>query len=201
MPAVDFPYTRINPKGKNPANLVQQNLEYYTQKATEQVDTVQTDLDALETRVAALEAAGGGELAFVQTTSTVSITSTSENSPNDLLTLPSVTFDGAMIVVVEFHCAIFNWGGGGVSPNVYVNIWDGSAIKGRIGVAGFGNLNPGTNPDIALPFHGFYRFTPPAASIAYRIRANVTGAAPGQFQAGAGGGSGFTPMWARVSKA
>jgi hypothetical protein len=60
---MDFPYSRINPKSRNPAGLVQQNLEYYTGKATEQLDTVsadvgavQTDLDTLEATVAALQA-------------------------------------------------------------------------------------------------------------------------------------------------
>lgn len=148
---------------------------------------------------------GGGELAYVQSTSTVSITSTSESSPNDLLVFGAVAFDGSTAVVIEFHCGTCSWGSGGVSPSCYVNLWSGTTypanIMGRIALSGHANMAPGTNPDVQIPMHGYIRLTPPASSIAYRIRASVTGAAPMNFLAGAGGAAGFTPMWARIVRA
>lgn len=150
---------------------------------------------------------GGGELAYVQATSTVSVTSTNENAPNDLLVFGAVAFDGSTAVIIEFHCGTCSWGAGGVSPVCFVNLWNGTTyptnIIGRIAMSGHANLNPGTNPDIQMPIHGYFRFTPPAASIAYRLRANVSGAAPMNFMAGTGSGGalGYLPMWARIVRA
>lgn len=190
---VDFPYTRINPKGKNPANLVQQNLEYYTEKSD-------NDLADLVARVEALETAGAasGEMAYVQTTSSVSVTSTNETTaPNDLLTLPPTTFDGSTIVVLEFHCGTFNWGSGAVAPNCIVNLWDATTRLGRIAWMGWGGFPNVTSGDIQVPVHVFYHFTPAAGTITYRIRASVSGAAAGNFTCSGA----HMPMWARISKA
>jgi hypothetical protein len=66
---IHFPYTRINPKVKNPAGLVQQNLEFFSTKSAEdlatvtgQVDTVQTDLNTAETNIATIQ----GQIATIQ---------------------------------------------------------------------------------------------------------------------------------------
>lgn len=149
---------------------------------------------------------GGGELAYVQVTTGVSVTSTSEAAPNDVLTFGAVTFDGSTIVVLEWHCPYAAWGSGGVSPSCIVNLWSGTTyptnIIGRIWVTDFTGFT-GSNMQINNAAHAFFRFTPPAGTFTYRIRANVSGAAPMAFNAGtgAGGAVGFTPMWARIVRA
>lgn len=67
--SVEFPYTRINPKVKNPAGLVQQNLEYFSTKAAQDIDTVngeintvQTDLDAAEANITTIQ----GQITTIQ---------------------------------------------------------------------------------------------------------------------------------------
>jgi hypothetical protein len=202
-PAESLPASIVDAKGDLIAATGADAVARLAVGANDQVltaDSAQTT--GLKWATPAAGGGGGGELAYVQTTTAVGVTATSEGAPNDLLTFPSLTFDGATAIIVEFHCNHFYWGAGGVSPSCYVNLWNGTtAILGRIALAGHANLTPGTNPDIQLPLHGFYRFTPPAATITYRIRASVTGAAPGQFQAGVGQAAGFTPMWARITRA
>ena len=137
---------------------------------------------------------GGSELDYVQFTSPVAPTATSEATADVVVTGSSVAYDGSTIVVVEFFSP---WARPQASAGADLSFWlyDGSSSIGRMGLTRC-NVN-GTN--WWNPIHLSRRITPSNASHTYSIRASVsTGTA--SIQAGAGGSGAEMPGFIRISE-
>ncbi len=143
---------------------------------------------------------GGGnaiELDYVQITSNVSPTATTEATANTVVTGSAVTYDGSTPVVLEFFSeTVRPTATGGASLSLY--LYDGSSSIGRIGL--LSNPAPSGSNVLGVPVHIKRRLTPSAASHTYSIRAAVS-SGTGLISAGAGGSTAVMPAFIRITAA
>jgi hypothetical protein len=126
-------------------------------------NVAQSKIAGLTTALA--NAAGGTELGYVERTTDLSVTTAAtEATPVDLLTLPAITFDGTISVVLDFF-AHFELGPTAGAALV-VNLWGDGANISRICQSN----NPVSVTNI-LPVFGRRRLTPTAGSHTYVARA------------------------------
>lgn len=139
---------------------------------------------------------GGGELAYAQFTSIVSLTNAHTiAAPLDVVTAPAITCDGTSAIIVSFHCASA-LAAAGVNWQVGVSLWD-SADQGLL--AYFQN-NAAAN--LQLYLSGWRRLIPSAGSHTYRIRGWIGGGATaGQIIGQAGGAGVAQPGAIRITRA
>lgn len=136
----------------------------------------------------------GYEYDYVQITSNVSITATSEATANTCITGSAVTYDGSTTVYVEVFCPA-------LAPDptatrsLTVWLYDGSSSIGA-----FANVYSQHNNSNTYPLHGFRKLTPSAASHTYSIRCSVS-AGTGTFSANTGGTGVYIPAFLRITKA
>jgi len=106
------------------------------------------------------------ELSYVEQTTSVSITSTSEASPTDIVSAAAIILDGGTRINVEFFCIDLLAPAG---QAVILNLWDASTDLGRFGVAG------GTNSSAVETAQCLRRFlTPSNGSHTYKVRGWTT---------------------------
>lgn len=137
---------------------------------------------------------GVGELDYQQTVVAVNVTvASTELAPLTLLTFDPIIFDGVGSVLVEWYtpARVVNAGVTGGA----VNLWDsaGPTDLGRLASIAGNDVNQGQ------AIYGSRRFTPPAGTKTYSLRAWATGATI-NLQAGAGGVGTYFPMWGRISR-
>lgn len=138
----------------------------------------------------------GYEFGYDQITAPVNIASTTEATPTTVISCAAHVFDGAAVLCTVFFPYVET--GTAASNNVFVSLWEGATDLGRFGVVGPAS----TTLQELLPFVGFYRFTPTAASHTYTITAyaNSTTGTP-QVGADTGGAGGhYQPGFARFTK-
>lgn len=132
-------------------------------------------------------------LDYVEFTSSVSITATSEATANTVVTGSAFTFDGSTPVWIEaFFPSILTPASSAASSRVY--LYDGSSSIGRL--ATFTN----TTQTAAQRWGGIYlvrKLTPSNAAHTYSIRADVT-TGSGTVEAGAGGNAAVMPGFIRT---
>jgi hypothetical protein len=125
------------------------------------------------------------EVDYVEFTSNVTITATTEATANTVVTANALAGDGSTKYIIELH-------GGIVLPSgasFWATLYDGS---GSIGHWQYDTNVQGPNPIIR-------RLTPSNASHTYSFRAYV-GGGTGTVQAGAGGNGNFLPGYIRIVK-
>jgi hypothetical protein len=124
------------------------------------------------------------EVAYVEFTSTVSVSSVAEASPTDVVSSGAITYV-ANPIIVEFFSPRFmhSAASGGVS------LWDTDAIN-------VGRLHESAATG-ATPMFVSRRLTPSAGSHTYKVRMWASNAA-GSAAAGAGVGSAFLPGYIRI---
>lgn len=138
---------------------------------------------------------GGGELDYVEFTSAVNLTATTEATANTIVTGSAIAYDGATVVMIEFYAP--TWQVQDTLDAVStVYLYDGAASIGRIATA----LNPtgdsgGTG--LIIPCHGFRRLTPSAATHTYSVR-GATSTGTSIMHAGAGGNGAQMPGYIRI---
>ena len=139
---------------------------------------------------------GGGVsvLAYVENTTGVSVTATTEASPQDVVSAGALTFDGLTLVCVEFYSPSV------LAPNAVnvgtaLNLWDATTQLGRIA---FVQNNNAAGQDSTSVYTRRY-LTPSAGSHTLLVRAWQTGSGTGQVQGGAGGVSAYMPCYIRVT--
>ncbi len=135
----------------------------------------------------------GTELDYVEFTSPVSPTATTEGTANTVITGSSVAYDGATIVLIEFFSQNSR---PTASAGASLNFWlyeDGSSIGniGTITAAGASAANS--------PVRLIRRITPSNASHTYSIRASVS-SGTGLVNAGAGGNGNVAPGFIRITR-
>ncbi len=135
----------------------------------------------------------GKELDYVQITSPVSVTATSEATANTIVTGSSVAYDGSTVVMVEFWCNHAAPDTGAAPQDLRFWLYDGSS---SIGFIGYMQSVASGNRQYA-PVYGLRRLTPSNASHTYSIRGSVA-AGTGTVQAGAGGSGNTAPAFIRI---
>lgn len=108
------------------------------------------------------------ELGYAEVTTNLSITSTAESGPDDVVSLPARTYSGSEIVLLEFFCADAALGANAAGNGLLVNLWDmdGPTNLGRISVIEFPSAAP-----FEVAMYGSVRLTPAAGQHSYRVRA------------------------------
>jgi len=135
---------------------------------------------------------GNAQLAYVEYTGAVTVSATSEGSPNDVVAAGSLTFDGTTRICIEFYSPRIDVGATAGSF-VVVNLWDGDSTDlGRIAVHA---LASSVSSCLVRRF-----LTPPNASKNYKIKAWRVNS-NGTIQAGAGGAGVSMPGYVRITKA
>jgi hypothetical protein len=142
----------------------------------------------------------GYEIDYVEFTSNVACTATTEATANTVVTSNAVTFDGSMIVNIEF----FSIGVETPAANVIGRLWlyekVGAAAAASIGEIGLLNGDGGTSSGIMRQSaHLVRRMTPTAASVIYSIRGSVASGTM-TVDAGAGGTATPFPGYIRITK-
>lgn len=101
------------------------------------------------------------------------ITSTSEAAPNDVVSLPAVTFNGLDTVELVYYAAaaVLEVKVGTPSYALVLNLWDASTDLGRIAVM---QTPVAPSAELAIPIQVSNRRTPSAGSHTYKIRGWVT---------------------------
>jgi hypothetical protein len=136
---------------------------------------------------------GGTELAYVEFTSNVTVSSTTEATPTDVVSAGAVTYAAARIRVDFCAAGVLMGGSNGA---LSLTLWDGSTDLGRIGSwqqeAASGQVNI---PTMLSRF-----LTPSAGSHTYKIRGFSTNSSA-TILVGAGGTGVRMPGWIRVSLA
>lgn len=137
----------------------------------------------------------GYELAYVEFTSPVAVSGTSETvSPNDVVSAGAVTFDGTACWF-EFWCPY-------VTPNsttsadVFAAFYDGTTSQGKAIL-----VENGTSPGVAMcPGWMRRKLVPSAGSHTFKVSAwEASGA--GSIGAGLGGAGNYLPGYIRITKA
>jgi hypothetical protein len=124
----------------------------------------------------------------------VTVASTTEATPTNVVSAAAVVFDGNTRVCVELYS---NELAGTVDGNILVmNLWDGSTDLGRIGHA---TVDRGT--DWRVPFMARRYLTPSAGSHTFHWKAWKSGAGTVAVDAGAAGAGTRMPGYIRITKA
>lgn len=136
----------------------------------------------------------GGEIDYVEFTSPVNITATTEATSNTVVTGSAVTYDGVTIVLIEYYCPRSRVPAGNNDLNY--SLWDGSTDLGLLGLL----EGPDAANELRVPSRLARRLTPSAASHTYSIRAYVN-TGTGHADAGAGGIATIMPGFIRITRA
>jgi hypothetical protein len=115
----------------------------------------------------------GEEIAYSQRVTNVTLTSTNEAAPNDVVSLGAVVFDGTTVVELVYYAAslVLQVKAGTPSYAGVLNLWDGSTDLGRIAVV---QTPIAPSAELAVPVQVSRRLTPSAGTHTYRIRGWVT---------------------------
>lgn len=131
----------------------------------------------------------GSELDYVQITSNVSVTATTEGTANAVVTGNAVVYDGFTTILIDAYIALANPSG---SSSLVFILTDGGSAIGELGT-----IN--TSAGIYMPLQMSRRLTPTAASHTYGVEA-YTGAGTATVFAGAGGAGAKLPCFIRITK-
>lgn len=132
----------------------------------------------------------GSELDYVQTTSSLTVTATTDATAQAFATGNSVAYDGSTAVLIECYVPFAS-----ATVAIVFNLYDGSTDLGRLG-----QLNSPTTAGTNLPMLLARRLTPSNASHTYSVRAWKT-SGTASANCGAGGTATTLPGFIRITKA
>jgi len=141
------------------------------------------------------QTAGSGttELSYVEFTANITVTSTSEAAPDDIISAAAVVFDGATRVCIEFFSP--NIRSSTSSSEIVIDLWESTNELGHIA-----NLSWDATGNSATVLARRF-LTPTAGSKTYKIRAWKVGGNDTVI-AGVGGSSGvYVPGYIRITTA
>jgi hypothetical protein len=141
----------------------------------------------------------GRQLSYVEHTSSVNLTATTEAGANTIVTAAACVLDGSTVVEVEYFCAAFASPGGGANRFAIANLFD--AVDGGAAASlGFmADVFSSASSQVVVPCLVRRRLTPASGSHVFSIRGHVT-AGTGVANAGAGGAGNFMPGYIRVTR-
>jgi hypothetical protein len=129
---------------------------------------------------------GGGitEHDYVERTTNLTVTPTTDATAAAFITGNSVAYDGSTLVKVEFYCPAFE-----ATASLLANLYEGSTDLGRIARVGGA---------VAISVYGVRYLTPAAASIVYSVRCWKTTGTSTAYGA-AGGAGAYMPAYLRIT--
>lgn len=133
---------------------------------------------------------GATELDYVQITSNVAISATTEAGSDTVITGNAVAYDGSTRICIEFFAPLVD-----ARQFVVVSLWDGSSELGWFGQWEGNNATTMGPPMLCRRF-----LTPSAATHTYSVRA-YRGATAATVFAGAGGTATTLPAYLRITQA
>lgn len=141
------------------------------------------------------EAGASSEIDYVENTSSLAVTATTEAGAQTAVSSSAIAYDGSTTIIIEFYSPIVRPDNGAAGRTLTITLWDGSTDLGRLGQF----LTPAAATDSKSCLVR-RRLTPTAATHTYHIKAfvNVTG---GLVAAGAGGTGVAMPMYIRITRA
>lgn len=138
----------------------------------------------------------GHELDYVEITSDVNVTGTSEGAATTIITGTSQAY-AAIPTMIEFFSPDVRIPTNAIGDALIVLLYDGASLLGRFAV----RINSAAQSNGA-PIFARYRLTPTAATHQYIIKATVTNATgTPRIGAGAGGSGTSLPAYIRVTVA
>lgn len=140
----------------------------------------------------------GYEYDYVEFTSSVNITATTEGTANTVVTSSSVTYDGTPVWIEVW--APFATPDHGGATSILVGVLRDDTAGASIGKAPVISNGSLSNDHYSQPSLR-RRLTPSAGARVYSFRAYVSNAAGGQVAAGAGGSGNYMPGYIRITKA
>lgn len=132
------------------------------------------------------------QLAYVEVTSPVTISATSEGTANTVATAPSLTFNGTTTVVVEFFAP--QWVSPAAVSDSFLVIYEDGASIGWIGVM----HNTSSSEVASMPVLVKKEIVPTAAAHVFSVRAYVTSGS-GRVDGGTGGVAAYNPCFIRIA--
>ncbi len=132
--------------------------------------------------------AADAELDYVERTSPLTVTATSDITAQTFIDGNAVTYDGSTRIKVTLSAP---YATSPSSQNLAFTLWDGSTDLGRLAIVGFDPA--GNAPVFAERF-----LTPSAGSHTFHIKAFVT-SGTGSAGAGAGGTAAYEPAYLRIT--
>ena len=135
----------------------------------------------------------GYQLDYVQITSPVSITATSDATANAIIDGNAVTYDGSTRIKIEFF-----------TPDITVPVGNAITVVLNDGSTDLGRLGTTANHTSSSNDQAFYAaafLTPSAAAHTYHIKAWIFSSATGTIGTGVGGAGVNLPAWYRITKA
>ena len=130
------------------------------------------------------------ELGYTEFTSDVSVTSTTEATPDDVVSAGALTFSGQP-VVIEFFAPQAQQVN---NAELRFSLWEGATNRGKIGAQGaIGNAG-GHGPILVRRRIA----APSAGSITFKVSAFNSSAGTGTVKAGSGGSGAFLPGYIRI---
>lgn len=159
-----------------------------------QVPTVNAGATALEYQTPAA-GSGSAELDYVQFTSNVSPTATTEAGANTVVTGSSVAYDGSTAVMIEFFSPVARSDAGAAGRTLNIFLFEDGSSLGFIG-----QISTPTSAGTLQVLNCKRRLTPSNGNHTYSIRASVS-AGTGFIGAGAGGVGNNVPGFIRITEA
>ena len=139
---------------------------------------------------AASSAATWQELGYTEFTSDVSVTSTTEGTPDDVVSAGALTFSGQPIVIEFFTPQAQQVN----NAELRFSLWEGATNRGKIGAQGaIGNAG-GHGPILVRRRIA----APSAGSLTFKVSAWNSAAGTGTVKAGSGGSGAFLPGYIRI---
>jgi hypothetical protein len=137
----------------------------------------------------------GYEFSYVENTSPVTVSATSEAAADTCVTAAAFAGDGSTIILIEFYAAALMPGWTAVTDSLSLWLYDGASSIGQIAFV----RSITTNQANDRPCYVARRLTPSNASHTYSIRASRQDH-NGSVYAGAGGTNAAMPMFIRITK-
>jgi hypothetical protein len=134
-----------------------------------------------------------GDLAYVEFTSSASITATTEGTAQQIVTAPAITY-AATPIIIEFFSPGISPDPGIAGRTLILVLEDVTTPLGQIAAA----QAPATTAAPIQTVYAVRKLTPTAASHTYNVRGYVS-AGTGTVRAGAGGAGAYLPGFIRVT--
>jgi hypothetical protein len=136
----------------------------------------------------------GYEFDYAQFTSDVSVASSTEATPTQIVSGGAVTYDGSTTVLIEVYAPNFI-SSGTAGAYLVTHLWDGATELGPISV----KQTKGTGAELEGALSGSHRVTPSAGAHTFKwqVHSSEAGAS---IQAGAGGTGTRLPGFIRITK-
>lgn len=139
------------------------------------------------------------EINYVEFTSNVNITATTETTADVVVTGGTVTYDGATTVIVDFYSYGARPATDLADRNLQFYLFDGTP-SGTASIGRIGTINSPTAASVLQPIFISRRLTPSGTAHSYSIRCSVN-AGTGVVAAEAGGTANAMPGFIRITRA